>query len=94
MAQTPSIGRIVHVIVPPWPDHEDHVTDEECITPAIITRVFPVDEHPGHLVNYTIFPNARSEVHAASGRIYDDEDQAREALKTSEEMAAFWPPRV
>lgn len=86
MAPAPSIGRIVHAIVSPLPG------DEEYIAPAIITRVFPEDEHPGWLVNYTVIPNALSMVHAASGRVYADETEARKALESSEEMAAFWPP--
>jgi hypothetical protein len=85
MTQTPSLGRIVHLIGP----HAN--SNGASVAPAIITRVWS-DE----MINVTVFPDCGTAGAATSVKLVADEAAAH-ALRdaaTSPQNIAYWPGRV
>lgn len=83
---TPTVGRIVHVIVKPDGNNGSDVA------PAIITRV---RDQAGDrwIVNYRIVLDGPGTPWVTSAHLYPDEEAAR-ASGNVDGLAAFWPPRA
>lgn len=85
MTQTPSVGRIVHLI-------GIHANSNGAdVAPAIITRVWS-----DTMVNVTAFPDSGNAHSVTSVKLVETEDEARAINREAEhpQSVAFWPPRV
>lgn len=96
--QTPTIGRVVHVLVEPYATGGGQDNNGADVAPAILTRVW--SEQSDHwVVDYRILrDNADVPEWKTSAALFSAEAAARlsdEAASASGQgMHAFWPPRV
>lgn len=83
--QKPSVGRIVHAVLPSQVNGTD-------LAPAVITRVWSEREDGSWTVNLSVLPDATAAVYVmTSARLCEDEETAR---ASGQAFTAFWPPRA